>query len=246
MRRALALCLLVLLTVSAGCTSLFGPGEVPDDQLNEDETYEDLWGADARVYIDVRTDDYRAVYDLGDNRTSLQVFGRNAFGLERPLDSSSLRCRYENGTVIAPANHSNFTVEQGREELSITVPATDGSLAFVAPKGGKSFGVPAFIEGVSYEAALPPGTDATVPLLSNVDPSPSRTFVEDGRTHVYWESVSRDLSVRYYLDRDLLIFGSLAGLLTVAGIVGAVYYLRQIRDLERRREEVALDVNQEK
>lgn len=245
MRRALALCLLVLLTASAGCTSLFGPGQVSDEQLNENATYDGVWGQDARVYIDVGTDSYRAVYDLGDNRTTLQVFGRNAFGLERPLDVSGLRYRYANGTVISPAQHPNFTVEQGREELSITVPEANGSLAFTAPKGSKSFGVPAFIEDVSYEAALPPGTDVAVPLLANVDPSPTRTTDENGRVHIHWDSVTRDLSVRYYLDRDLLIFGSLAGLLTVAGVGGAVYYLRQIRALERRREEVALDVNRE-
>ncbi|MWG35847.1 DUF5803 family protein [Halomarina oriensis] len=245
MRRALALCLLALLTVSAGCTSLFGPGEVPDQQLNENATYDDLWEEEAGVYIDVGTDSYRAVYDLGENRTSLDVYGRTGFGLERPLDISGLRYRYQNGTVITPANSSNFTVDQGREELNITVPEPNGSLAFSAPKPGKSFTVPAFIEGVSYEAALPPATDAAVPLLSNVNPSPSATFEEDGRTHIRWDSVSRDVSVRYYLDRDLLIFGSIAGVLTIAGIAGAVYYLRQIRALERRREEVALDVNRE-
>ena len=245
MRRALALCLLVVLTVSAGCTSLFGPGQVSDEQLNEDATYEGLWQREAGVYIDVGTDSYRAVYDLGENRTTLQVFGRNAFGLERPLDISGLRYRYPNGTVISPQQHPNFTVEQGREELSIAVPAANGSLAFTAPKSGKSFGVPAFIEGVSYEAALPPGTDVSVPLLANINPSPTRTTEENGRIHIHWDSVSRDISVRYYLDRDLLIFGSLAGLLTIAGVAGGLYYLRKIRRLERRREEVALDVNRE-
>ncbi|MFD1512087.1 DUF5803 family protein [Halomarina rubra] len=251
MRRTLALCLLALLAVSAGCTSLFGPGELSDDQLNENTTYDDVWNRTTTgdqppsVYIDVRTDDYRAVYDLGENRTTLDVYGRTGFGLERPLDVSGLRFRFDNGTVVSPANHSNFTVEQGREQLTITVPEENGSLAFTAPKGGKSFSVPAFIQDVSYEAALPPGVDVAVPLLSNVDPSPTRTFDEAGRTHIYWDSVSRDVSVRYYLDRDLLIFGSLAGLLVVAGVVGGVYYLRQIRELERRREEVALDVNRE-
>jgi len=243
MRRALALCLLVVLTVSAGCTSLFGPGEVPDEQLNENATYDDVWEQESQVYIDVRTDTYRAVYDLGENRTTLDVYGRTGFGLERPLDISGLQFQYANGTVVTPANDSNFTVDQGREELTITVPEANGTLAFTAPKAGKSFTVPAFIEGVSYEAALPPNTGVAIPLLSNVNPGPTRTEVIDGRTHVFWQSVSRDISVRYYLDRDLLIFGSLAVLMVIAGVAGGLYYLRQIRDLERRREEVALDVN---
>jgi hypothetical protein len=255
MRRRLALVMLALLTVSAGCTSLFGPGQVSDDQLNREANYDDLWDRVAapdeggertpQVYIDVRGNTYRGVYYLGENRSSLQVFGQSAFGLERPLDIRGLRYRFDNGTVVSPANRTNFTVDQGREQLSIRVPETNGSLAFTAPKNGKSFGVPAFIDGVAYEAALPPRTDVAVPLLSNVNPSPSATFEEDGRVHVYWDSVSRNVSVRYYLDRDLLIFGSLAVLLVVAGLLGGGYYLRQIRTLERRREDVALDVNDE-
>nr|WP_274326221.1 DUF5803 family protein [Halosimplex aquaticum] len=36
-----------------------------------------------------------------------------------------------------------------------------------------------------------------------------------------------------------------SGILTLVGIGGALYYLRQIRVLERRREEIGLDVETE-
>lgn len=239
MRRGAALALLAVLTMSAGCTSLFGPGQISDEQLNEEASYD--WDREAAVTIDIHTNNYTAIYRL-ENRT-LEVYGNDALGLERPLDVRGVRFRYPNGTVVAPANASGFNVSQGRERLTIATPVENGTVAFTVRKTGKSVSVPVFIEGVSHEVIVPPKTDVAVPLLGKVRPAP--TAVEDinGRIHIYWESVSANaISVRYYLDRDLLIFGSLVGVMTVAGIAGAAYYLRQIRELERRREEVGLDV----
>ncbi|WP_254537579.1 DUF5803 family protein [Halomarina litorea] len=240
MRRLAALALLVFLTVSAGCTSLFGPGELSDDQLNEQATYD--WDRRATVTIDIHTNNYTAVYRV-ENRT-LEVYGNDALGLERPLDVQGVRFRYANGTVVAPADTPGFNITQGRERLTITTPAENGSVAFTVPKTGKTVTVPVFIEDASHEVIIPPETDVAVPLLGKVRPAPTSTEDVDGRIHIYWESVSAGaISVRYYLDRDLLIFGSLVGVMTIAGIAGAAYYLRQIRELERRREEVGLDVD---
>jgi hypothetical protein len=240
MRRAALLVLLAFLTMSAGCTSLFGPGELSQDQLNEEATYD--WERDATVTIDVHTDNYTAIYRL-ENR-SIQVYGNDALGLERPLDVRGVRFQYENGTVVAPADVEAFNVSQGREQLTINTPADNGTVAFTVPKTGKTVTVPVFIDDASHELIVPPETDVSVPLLGKVRPAPTSTEDVDGRIHIYWESVSASaISVRYYLDRDLLIFGSLVGVMTIAGIAGAAYYLRQIRELERRREEVGLDVD---
>ncbi|MEF8908480.1 MAG: DUF5803 family protein, partial [Haloarculaceae archaeon] len=51
--------------------------------------------------------------------------------------------------------------------------------------------------------------------------------------------------VRYYLQRDLWIFGGIAVVSVTLGIGGLVYYLRQIRQLEEKREELGLDVDYE-
>lgn len=242
-RRIAALAMLLLLTVSAGCTSLFGPGEISDEQLNEEATYD--WDRDAQVTLDIHTDNYTAIYRF-ENRSSreLKVYGRGTLGLERPLDVQAVRYRYPNGTVVAPSDTDALTVSQSRERLTISLPQANGSLAYTVPKNGKSVSTPVFVDGASYEVIVPPKTDVAVPLLGKVRPGGYTTEDVDGRIHIRWDEVTANaISVRYYLDRDLLIFGALAGVLAIAGVIGAGYYLLQIRELERRREEVGLDVD---
>ncbi|MFC6836283.1 DUF5803 family protein [Halomarina ordinaria] len=240
MRRLLALAMLVLLTMSAGCTSLFGPGDLDQEQLNAEAEYD--WDTDATATIDLRADRSRSVYDLEDRR-NLSVYGSNALGLERPPNLQSVRYQYPNGTVIAPDDSEEFRVQQSRERATIRVPEAGGKVAFTIPRNGKSFTTPTFVEDTSYEVVLPSNTDVAVPLLGKVSPGGYTTEQVGDRVHIRWDTVETSaISVRYYLDRDLLIFGSLAGLLTVAGLLGAVYYQMQIRELARRRQEVGLDM----
>jgi nitrate reductase gamma subunit len=51
------------------------------------------------------------------------------------------------------------------------------------------------------------------------------------------------VSVRYYLQRDLYIFGGLLGLIIVVGIGGLLYRRRQIERLRKQRTEMGLDVD---
>jgi hypothetical protein len=63
---------------------------------------------------------------------------------------------------------------------------------------------------------------------------------------VRWDNVTRgSVSVRYYLQRDILIFGSLGAVLVVVGIVGTLYYRRQLQAIKKKRESVGLDVETE-
>jgi len=65
----------------------------------------------------------------------------------------------------------------------------------------------------------------------------------DGRVHLQWDAPDRDLLVvEYYLVRDLLILGGIVAVGVVALLGGAAYFLLRLRELRRRREEVALDV----
>jgi hypothetical protein len=54
---------------------------------------------------------------------------------------------------------------------------------------------------------------------------------------------SDSVAVRYYLQRDLYIFGGAAAGLFAAGVVGTLYYRRQIEELRKRREEMGIDVD---
>jgi hypothetical protein len=138
-----------------------------------------------------------------------------------------------------------LVVNKTRRRTQVYLPVNEtGQLAFTAPKNGKQIATPTFVRG-SYELALPEGTSVGLPVLAQVSPGASRTETVDDRVHVYWENVDQapSLVVRYYLDRDLLLFGGLVGLLFVLGAGGAVYYYRQIQETVRKREEVGLDVD---
>ena len=58
-----------------------------------------------------------------------------------------------------------------------------------------------------------------------------------------WDEVRGDrIVVRYYLVRDLYLFGGLTAIGAVLGAVGLSYFWLQLRTIQRRREEVGLDV----
>ena len=198
---------------------------------------------------------------------TMELYDRDALGTDQPLDVSSLQFQYENGSrlrfvtsgegegsanlVMLRENGSRvdvpdekLVVNKTRRRTRVYLPTNEtGRLAFTAPKNGKQVATPTFVRG-SYELVLPRDTSVGLPVLAQVSPSASRTETVDGRVHVYWDDVDRasSLVVRYYLDRDILLFGGMVALLLVLGVGGGAYYYRQIRETVRKREEVGLDV----
>lgn len=271
MRRTLAIVGLAVLAASTGCTSILGPGTADAGELSRNASYD--WAAADAAYLDVARNNYTAVYRVGNRTTgeyededpTMELYTRDALGTEQPLELSAVTFRYPNGTVVrfreeggeaisvvAYPNGSTrrapgeMTVNRTRRRTVVHLPANEtGLLGVTVPKNGKQVSTPTFVEG-NYEMVLPPNTDISVPVLAQVRPPRSDAETVDGRVHVRWERVTApSVSVRYYLDRDLVIFSALVGVLTLTGIVGAVYYLRQIRETRRRREEVGLDVDVE-
>jgi hypothetical protein len=236
-RQALALVLFGLLAVSAGCTGVFGPDQVDEEQVSEDYQYN--WNTTQKVTINVTGDQYRAVYDL-QNRSELVVYTRDFTG-EQPLPVSSLQYQYPNGTVTRiPAAQ----VENRQEDTVISLPARRGKVAFSAPTAsGKQVTVPTFVTG-SYEVILPQGMRASVPVLSQIRPGADTRTIENGQVHIRWEDVEANtVSVSYYLGRDIWIFGGVIVLLLLIGGGGLAYYVLQIRQLEDRRAESGLDID---
>lgn len=242
MRRRLALFgLLALLVALAGCSSVFGPGEPDQAALNENASYE--WDTDANVSLTVDGSSYQAVYDVS-NTSRLELYERDELGTEQSIDISALRYRYPNETVVN-SNSTALSVERTRQRTILTLPnGSAGQVAFTSERHGKQFTTPVFVEG-SYSLRMPENARVGVPLLSQVNPGDYRTTVDDaGYMTVHWDQVtSRSLRVRWYLERDLLLFAGVAVAAVVIGGGGALYYYRQIVQLKQRREETAIDVD---
>lgn len=263
-RRLVIVGCLVFLIASAGCTSMLGVdgnpgqssglglglglgGEKPTNNANGNGSTQYTWNTSADATLTLDTDQYRSVYKL--DQRKLTVYTHGSFGQEQSVELKAVKYRYPNGTVIALDEKKSFNIDKSRKRTTIHVPNSNGSVAFVTEKSGRSISVPVFLEpgkldGPSYEIILPPNTGVSVPFLSSIHPGGYETKSIDGRIHVTWESVeSKSISARYYLNQDLLIFSSIASLLIVIGLIGAVYYLVQIRKLAQLRKNVGFDID---
>lgn len=235
-RRLLAAGTLCLLLVTAGCSALTpGGGEVDREALAAEETYQ--WDTDADVTMNVTGGTYKAVYRIDGRRTvGLAEFQR--LSDRRPLDVEAIQFRYPNGTVVGA---SAMAVERNSTHTVVTLPDDEGRFAYRVPGRGKEIHVATAVSG-SYEVILPPRTHVRYPLLGRVTPDGYETTVEDGRVHVRWDEVTDDrLVVRYYLVRDLWIFGGIVAVGIVAGVVGLTYFWLQLRGIKERRRIVDIE-----
>jgi hypothetical protein len=242
-RRLLALGALAVLVALAGCSGVFGPPATDEAALAENESYD--WAEEANASFDLTKSSYAVVYRI-DNRTELTVYDRDALGQERSIPISALRFRYRNGTIVGP-NTSSLTAERGGGRTTIDLPGNvSGQIAYRTARQGKSFGVPTHVEG-AYAITLPPNARVGLPILAQVSPGGFETRGPvDDRVRVRWEDVEADqVRVRWYLQRDLVIFSALLAGAFVIGSGGAVFFYRQIKRLRARREEVGLDVDVE-
>lgn len=254
MRRHAALLALAALVVLSGCAGLFGGGELPDQELDAEpaggEGY--AWNASANAHIALTENaDFRAVYRVDrSDRDEMQLYRRDGFGGRNPIPVSAVRYRYPNGTVVSGSELAarGGGVERSRDAVTVRFP-TDGPangtarLAVSSSSTPKRFSLPTFVNG-SYEVVLPPERRVEVPVFGSVRPRDYETERVDGRTHIRWADVTSDsVTVRYYLQRDLWIFGGVAAVLALVGVGGTLHYRRQIRRLRERREEMGLDVD---
>lgn len=237
-RRMAAIGLLALLVAGAGCSAL-GPGSVNRERLAQDADYDWTLATDAR--ITVHSDSYQAVMRI-ENRSEIELFRFFRLNNRRPIDPAALAFQYPNGTVV---NHTAMSISKTRSVTVVTLPASEGTLAYTVAAPGKRLRIPVHVDGGSYEVVLPPGTRVQYFLIGRVRPSGYETTIDaEDRVHVTWDAVERDrIVIRYYLIRDLYIF---AGISVLAGgilVGGLAYFYLQLRALRSRREDVALDVD---
>lgn len=239
-RKVLGIAALLVLVGLAGCTAITGPPELEEGELVGNASYD--WETEANATIDLEDRNYTAVYAV-ENRSTFELYTRDGLGQESSLEISAVRFRHPNGTLLTVENES-LSVERDGSRTTVSLPGNaTGQLAFTAPRFGKSFSVPAFVEG-SYELTLPPNARVGIPLLGQVTPPGFDSTVGDGRMTLAWENVdTQGLRVAWYLERDVWIFGGLFGIGIMLAVGGTLYYYRQIRLLRARREEVDLDVD---
>jgi len=236
-RRLLATVAVAALVLSAGCT---GGSGVSDQQLAQSATYD--WGtnANATVAVNATGGQYQAVMNVtGANETTLRFARQSQLGGTNPISISAIQFRYPNGTVV---NATSIQVSRSSSAVTVTLPSKRGQFAYTAPAGSRSLAVPVLLSNVSYEVVLPTSMRTDLPIIGSVSPGGYQQTVRNDRIHLHWSAVTANtIDVQYYLMRDVILFG---GLLLLAGLIalgGVVYYRRQIRGLERDREESGLD-----
>ncbi len=236
-RRLLALAALLALVTTAGCA---GFGSVTDEEgLNEDATYD--WDTDSDATITVADGEYRAVYAV-ENRSTVRLYESTAYGDDNPIDVRAVQFRYPNGTVVGM---DEIEVEETRSEVNVHLPAENGQLAFTSDSRSRNFATETFVDG-SYEVILPPGYRVDNFVLSTVRPGGYETEIVDDRVHIRWDEMQADaISVRYYLERDVYLFGGLIVIASIGAAIAGAYVYRQMKELRRRREEAGLDVDVE-
>ncbi|WP_253738494.1 DUF5803 family protein [Halohasta salina] len=248
-RLGLAVGLVALLAVSAGCLGyITGGGEISDERLDREPAEPYDWETDRDGRLTLHTaDEVQAVYRVNASQ-ELRLYTPAGLGREEPLEISAVRFRYaDNGTVITGTEirEHGGEIDQTTDEVDLTVPDAEGQLAVSAPVTPRRLTLPVYVEG-SYEVVLPPDYRMDFFLFSNAAPRGAETEVVDNRVHVRWDEVTNGpILVQYYLERDLYVFGGAVVLLSVIAAGGLYYYRRQIDRLHDVRVRMGLDTEED-
>ncbi|MFB6133373.1 MAG: DUF5803 family protein [Halanaeroarchaeum sp.] len=236
MRRALTVAALAGLIVLSGCA---GTAMQQSDTTSTSHSYD--WNTSSAVTVSVQESSYRAVYTLdGERRLNLSV--RSEFGGREPLEVRNVAFRYRNGTVV---NESLISVETGARKTKITLPSGTGSFAYTTDSPSRSVLVPV-VDNRSHEVILPPGMRIGFPIFGGAIPDNFEKRVVEDRVYLTWQTVETSvISVDYYLQRDLVLFGGLLAVLGVGTAAGLVYFLWRIRRLEAARSRAGIDIDED-
>ena len=247
-RLLLAAGCLALLAVTSGCLGI-GTGPVSEDTLDGEPAEPYQWESNRTAHVVVQENtQFRAVMAV--NQSTIDLFRRDGFGGSNPLSVQAVRYRYPNGTVITGSElrARGGEVRETRDETVVELPADadgGGRLAFTSSGTPKRFTLPTYVEG-TYEVVLPEDRRIDFPVFGQVSPGNYETARDDrDRVQITWAEpvTAGTVSVRYYLQRDLYIFGGVLGLIFVVRVRGLLYRRRQIEQLRKQRTEMGLDVD---
>lgn len=274
-RRLLALGGLAVLVALSGCSVFGGgeisdSALNKNASYNWDTQANASYNVTTDPLLSFSSDEYRAVITV-QNQSTVSVHRESLIRGDQPVAIEALQFEFhnesalnetrENVTVIertadgpvVDARHPNLTAIEQSDETEMRLPADNGTVGYTAEWGGagglgsgpRTWRVRTPVEG-PHNVTMPKGARTAIPLLSSTAPGGHSTTVENNRERLQWEELdSGTVSVRYYLLRDLYIFGGLLLLGLTAGAGGAAYYYRQIQRAREKRQEVGLDVEQE-
>ena len=237
-RRGLALLVLVLLVGLGGCLSTGGP--IEGERLDRAPPAPYEWSADAAVHATVHGDDRVQVVVTPVDRELRLAFDDEVAG-ERSVPIGAVRARQADGTVLTGSQlrEAGATIAETREATTIEVAAGADitAVGFTMDSRRNQLLLPPVASG-AHVVVLPAGRQVELPILGQIRPRPDAvTQRADGHTAIRWDQLeARPISVRYYQDRDLVLFG---GVIAIAGAVlvgGLVYFRREVLQLQRRRE----------
>lgn len=246
-RFVLAIAIVALLAVSAGClTYVNDGGEVANETLDADPPREYDFDTDRDAAFDLSTDaQYTAVYNVS-GIDELRLYEQRAYTGDQPLEFEAFRYQYPDGEVI---DGSEFRARGGEIErtpdetwIRFADDMAGGKVAFTAAGSPRRFTTLTYVEG-SYAVTLPPGFSTDMPIVGHVSPRDHSIETVDGRDRITWESVtSGSVVVQSYRETDLLVFGVILVIAAIAAILGTVYFRRQLEELRAKRREMGLGV----
>jgi hypothetical protein len=246
-RFTLAVAVVALLAVSAGClTYVNDGGEVANETLDAEPPSEYEFDTDRDAAVNLSTGSrYTVVYDVAEVE-ELRLYRQTPYAGDQPLEFEAFRYRTADGEVL---NGSEFRARGGEvdrtpDETWVRFPegAGDGQVAFSAAGSPRRFTTLAYVDG-SYAVTLPPGFSTDFPVVGHVAPRDYEIETVDGRDRITWESVEGgSVVVQSYRETDLIVFGVILAVALVAAIVGVAYFRRQLEELREQRREMGLGV----
>lgn len=246
-RFALAVAVVALLAVSAGClTYVNDGGEVANETLDAEPPSEYEFDTDRDAAVNLSTGSrYTVVYDVAEVE-ELRLYRQTPYAGDQPLEFEAFRYRTADGEVL---NGSEFRARGGEvdrtpDETWVRFPdgAGDGQVAFSAAGSPRRFTTLAYVDG-SYAVTLPPGFSTDFPVVGHVAPRDYEIETVDGRDRITWESVEGgSVVVQSYRETDLVVFAVILVVALVAAIVGVAYFRRQLEELREQRREMGLGV----
>ena len=239
-RRLLGLTMLAVMLALGGCLSVGGP--VDSDRLDRAPPAPYHWDTDASVHATVHADN-RVQVVVQPSDEELRLAFEDEVAGERSVPIGAVRAQLTDGTILTGSQlrAAGATITETREATTIQVASETeiAAVGFTMDSRRNQLLLPPIRAG-THVVVLPAGRQVDLPIIGQVRPRADEAALVGGdHVELRWDDLTtRTIVIRYYQDRDLMLFG---GLIATAGAVligGLVYFRREVLQLQRRREGV--------